>query len=57
MVACFYDSSSWNRPSILGYNIAYFIGRFSQADSAALAAHYGSVSVVTFMACEVLLIH
>jgi hypothetical protein len=38
---------------LIAYSIAYYIGRFSQADSAALAAHYGSVSVVTFMACEV----
>ncbi|RZI46612.1 sodium-dependent bicarbonate transport family permease [Candidatus Finniella inopinata] len=38
---------------VIAYVIAHFIGRFSQADSAALAAHYGSVSVVTFMACEV----
>ena len=38
---------------VIAYAIAHFVGRFSQADSAALAAHYGSVSVVTFMACEV----
>jgi len=44
----------------LGVSIPFFtfasakwLGRFSRADSAALAAHYGSVSVVTFMAAEV----
>jgi uncharacterized protein len=33
------------------YAIARRLGRFQVADAAALAAHYGSVSVVTFIAC------
>ncbi len=32
------------------FGAAYFIGRLALADSAALAAHYGSVSAVTFTA-------
>jgi uncharacterized protein len=32
----------------IGYVILRRLGRFGQADSAAVAAHYGSVSVVTF---------
>jgi hypothetical protein len=34
---------------LLAYPVARYIGRLSVADSAALAAHYGSVSVVTFV--------
>ncbi|CAN5785094.1 hypothetical protein BH23GEM6_BH23GEM6_00810 [soil metagenome] len=33
------------------YAIVRKVGRFSVADAAAMAAHYGSVSVVTFIAC------
>ncbi|CAN5810162.1 sodium-dependent bicarbonate transport family permease [soil metagenome] len=36
---------------ITTYGIIRRLGRFSVADSAAMAAHYGSVSVVTFIAC------
>jgi uncharacterized protein len=32
----------------IGYVVLRRVGRFSQSDSAAVAAHYGSVSVVTF---------
>lgn len=35
---------------LIAYFIAKTLGRFSSIDSAALAAHYGSVSAVTFMA-------
>lgn len=35
---------------LIAYLFAKKIGRFSSVDSAALAAHYGSVSAVTFMA-------
>lgn len=38
---------------LIVYNIAHFVGRMSNIDSSALAAHYGSVSVVTFIACQV----
>jgi hypothetical protein len=38
---------------LLAYNIAHYIGHISEFDSAALAAHYGSVSVVTFIASQV----
>jgi hypothetical protein len=37
----------------IAYGLARFRGRFSRTDSAALAAHYGSVSVVTFIASHV----
>jgi uncharacterized protein len=36
---------------IWSYAILRKVGRFSVADSAAVAAHYGSVSAVTFIAC------
>jgi uncharacterized protein len=36
---------------LTAYGIARRLGRFGVADAAALAAHYGSVSVVTFLAC------
>lgn len=36
----------------LSYSVARHIGKLSVADSAALAAHYGSVSVVTFIAIQ-----
>lgn len=39
----------------LTYPIARRIGRWSIADAAALAAHYGSVSVVTFVASQAFL--
>ena len=35
---------------IIGYVLALKIGRLSKIDAAAIAAHYGSVSAVTFMA-------
>ena len=37
------------------YAIARYLGRFSVADAAALAAHYGSVSAVTFIATQTFL--
>jgi len=33
---------------LTAYPILRFVGKFSQADSGAIAAHYGSVSAVTF---------
>ncbi len=33
---------------IIGFLIARYIGRYDRANAGALAAHYGSVSVVTF---------
>lgn len=36
---------------ILAYVILKKVGRFSTADSAAIAAHYGSVSAVTYAVC------
>lgn len=33
---------------IIGYSIARLVGRYDRANAGALAAHYGSVSVVTF---------
>jgi uncharacterized protein len=36
---------------VVTYGIVRRIGRFSVADAAAMAAHYGSVSAVTFIAC------
>jgi hypothetical protein len=33
---------------IIGFSIARFVGRYDRANAGALAAHYGSVSVVTF---------
>jgi uncharacterized protein len=36
---------------VVTYVIVRRLGRFSIADSAAMAAHYGSVSAVTFIAC------
>ena len=35
---------------VIAYTITRYLGRFSVADAAALAAHYGSVSAVTFAA-------
>lgn len=40
---------------LLAYPIGRYLGRLSVADAAALAAHYGSVSVVTFVVCLSLL--
>ena len=40
---------------LLCYPVARYLGRLSVADSAALAAHYGSVSVVTFVVAQTLL--
>jgi uncharacterized protein len=37
------------------YGLLRGIGRFGIADAAAVAAHYGSVSVVTFIACQAFL--
>jgi hypothetical protein len=37
---------------LLAFLIVRWIGRLSATDSAAIAAHYGSVSVVTFIAAE-----
>lgn len=37
------------------YPVARRIGRWGVADAAALAAHYGSVSAVTFVACQAFL--
>lgn len=37
---------------ILAYNILRRLGRFNRSDAAAIAAHYGSVSAVTFIACQ-----
>lgn len=37
------------------YGLLRSIGRFGVADAAAMAAHYGSVSVVTFIACQTFL--
>jgi hypothetical protein len=37
------------------YPILRFMGRFTKADAAAVAAHYGSVSVVTFLAATTFL--
>jgi uncharacterized protein len=37
------------------YPILRFFGRFSKADAAAVSAHYGSVSVVTFLAASTFL--
>jgi len=34
------------------YAVMLWLGRFSHADSAAMAAHYGSVSAVTFIAAQ-----
>lgn len=42
---------------LISYPVARYIGRLSVADSAALAAHYGSVSVVTFVVANTLLNH
>lgn len=35
---------------ISAFGVLHYLGRFSAIDSAAIAAHYGSVSAVTFMA-------
>jgi hypothetical protein len=38
---------------LIVYSVARFIGKMTNIDASALAAHYGSVSVVTFIACHV----
>lgn len=40
---------------LAGYALARRVGRWGVADAAALAAHYGSVSVVTFVAAQAFL--
>ncbi|MDR9390840.1 MAG: sodium-dependent bicarbonate transport family permease [Trueperaceae bacterium] len=40
---------------LVGYALARRVGRWGVADAAALAAHYGSVSVVTFVAAQAFL--
>ncbi len=42
---------------VLIYNISRRVGRLDRANSGALAAHYGSVSAVTFIACLTFLEH
>jgi uncharacterized protein len=37
---------------ILAYNVLRRLGKFGRIDAAAIAAHYGSVSAVTFIACQ-----
>ena len=37
---------------VSAYVVLRYLGRFSQADAAGIAAHYGSVSAVTFMAAQ-----
>lgn len=37
---------------IVVYNLARKLGKLERADAASLAAHYGSVSAVTFIACK-----
>jgi hypothetical protein len=37
---------------ITSYLVLRYAGRFTEADSAAIAAHYGSVSAVTFLAAQ-----
>jgi uncharacterized protein len=37
---------------ILVYNVLRRLGKFDRVNSAAMAAHYGSVSAVTFIACQ-----
>lgn len=39
---------------LVTYAVARWLGRLSQADAGALAAHYGSVSAVTFIAAQTL---
>lgn len=38
--------------AFLAYNIALHVGRLSRMDAASLAAHYGSVSAVTFITAQ-----
>lgn len=42
---------------VVAFGFGKYVGRLSKADSAALAAHYGSVSAVTYAAATALLLH